>query len=138
LSAFVRYASFIQQLMVEQQDSSLCQAPAIADTEWIEASSLCRSQLGRPRCTVAVPREDRAPATRRRAPWRARSYAGATQYPCAGHRSGRPPVAPSTTPLHPGPVTQDSPAWPRGHGAQCIVTSRSRHTMYCNGPLGPL
>ena len=48
----------------------------------------------------------------RRAPWRARSYAGAAQYPCAEHTGGSPPVAPSTTPLHPGPVAQDSPAWP--------------------------
>ncbi len=67
-----------------------------------------------PRCTVAVPREDRARATRRQAPWRARSYAGAAQYPCAGHKSGRPPVAPRTTPMHPGPMAQGSPAWPEG------------------------
>jgi hypothetical protein len=40
--------------------------------------------------------------------------AGAAQYPCAGHRSGRQPVAPSSTPLHQGTVVQDTPAWPGG------------------------
>ncbi len=39
---------------------------------------------------------------RRRAPWRARSYAGAAQYPCAEHKGGSPRVAPSSTPSKSG------------------------------------
>ena len=61
-----------------------------------------------------MPREDRARAAVRRAPWRARSCAGAAQYPCAEHRGGVPRVAPRSTPSDPGPVAQDSPAWPLG------------------------
>ncbi len=49
---------------------------------------------------------------KRRAPWRARSYAGAAQYPCAEHRGGKPCVAPSSTPTEPGPDARGAPVLP--------------------------
>jgi len=62
----------------KQYDSSGWRAPAVEDTEWWEKNSLRCSPLGRRRCTVAVPREERARAVVETGP---RGKHGATQEP---------------------------------------------------------
>jgi hypothetical protein len=81
-----------------QTDSSRRRAPAAADTEWIEGA------FNKPGHRARVGGQSLRPARIELAPpkggptGRERSYAGAAQYPCAGHRGGRPRAAPSSTP----------------------------------------
>jgi hypothetical protein len=81
-----------------QTDSSRRRAPAAADTEWIEGAFI------KPGHQARVGGQSLRPARIELAPpeggptGRERSYAGAAQYPCAGHRGGRPRAAPSSTP----------------------------------------
>ncbi len=95
-----------------QSDSSQRSAPAAADTESIEGTFIKPG----PRALASTPSQRSArielAQPRRRVPWRARSYAGAAQYPCAEHRYGRPRVAPISTPSEPGPDARGAPVLP--------------------------
>jgi hypothetical protein len=95
-------------------DSSRRKAPAAADTESIDGTFIkpgppARARVGTPSQRSA--RIELAPP-RRRAPWRARRYAGAAQYPCAERRGRSPRVAPSSTPVEARACCPGAPVLP--------------------------
>jgi hypothetical protein len=106
------------------RDSSRRRAPAAADTA-IDDASLSHGLLGRRQWQSQCPARIEFAPSWRRAPRRARSYAGATQHPWAERIGGRQRAAPSAAPLHaPGPCGPGSTYLAQGPLTRCHRRSR--------------